>query len=488
MSGSFSPTSLSGLGAWYDFGDLSTLWQDTARTSAVTADAQSIKGVTDKSGNGNHLSEATNPPTYKAAIQNGRSVSRFDGTNDTLLAANHASISLEGDSTVFIVTKPVVGVGLMSLLAKSNDANPAALYIALDTSISNGRIRVDRPFIEAGVHHGDALSGSVFQIVEVRLSGTTQDHHIDGAYQGKDTLAAGTAVNNSMRIGTFASGALNPYPGDIAEILVYNTALSHANIIRVNQYLAAKWGLTLRVEEAPPISTPTVFWYDFSDTKTMFQEVSWLSTVTADGNVIQAIVDKGERFNLIKTGTQPIYKTSIQNGRGVGRFASGGVKNVVGEDIWTPTGVEKNFTLFVVGKMTSNLANFGRFVTIGAAADYEMFINTGDNQLGWFRTDGPGNLSLTGVDSGSAFFVASIRNTNGPEVKGYVNGVLKFTADPVPNTLPGFLYLGTSSTNEVIDGDIGEVMLFENVLSAADHNTVGQYLANKWGTTWTTVT
>lgn len=42
-------------GAWYDPGDLSTLWQDTAGTTPITAAGQTVRRMDDKSGNGRPL-------------------------------------------------------------------------------------------------------------------------------------------------------------------------------------------------------------------------------------------------------------------------------------------------------------------------------------------------------------------------------------------------------------------------------------------------
>jgi hypothetical protein len=83
---SFNPLSLSP-SAWYDFSDLSTLFQDTAATSPVTADGQSVARVNDKSGNGRHLTQATAGfrPLYKTS--GGLSWLESDGVDDVLKPA-----------------------------------------------------------------------------------------------------------------------------------------------------------------------------------------------------------------------------------------------------------------------------------------------------------------------------------------------------------------------------------------------------------------
>ncbi len=56
------------VGGWYDPSDISTLWQDSARTTPVTTSGQPVGAIDDKSGNGRHLLQATaaNRGTYAA--------------------------------------------------------------------------------------------------------------------------------------------------------------------------------------------------------------------------------------------------------------------------------------------------------------------------------------------------------------------------------------------------------------------------------------
>ena len=68
---SFSPANLftGGIkGAWFDPSDFSTMWQDSGRTTPVTAVEQPVGALNDKSGNANHATQATagNRPTLRA--------------------------------------------------------------------------------------------------------------------------------------------------------------------------------------------------------------------------------------------------------------------------------------------------------------------------------------------------------------------------------------------------------------------------------------
>jgi hypothetical protein len=75
-------------GAWYDPSDLSTLFQDAAGTTPVTADGQPVGRMLDKSGRGNHATQSIDAarPTYKTS--GGLHWLEFDGIDDFLQTGN----------------------------------------------------------------------------------------------------------------------------------------------------------------------------------------------------------------------------------------------------------------------------------------------------------------------------------------------------------------------------------------------------------------
>lgn len=79
----FSPASLS-LAAWYDPSDMTTLFQDSAATTPVTASGQSVGYMADKSGNGRHLIQATGGARPVLTVAGGISYLTLDGVNDRM--------------------------------------------------------------------------------------------------------------------------------------------------------------------------------------------------------------------------------------------------------------------------------------------------------------------------------------------------------------------------------------------------------------------
>jgi len=70
-------------GGWYDPSDISTLFQDTAGTTPVTAAGQTVARINDKSGRGNHLTQATAASRAQYQIDAlGLPFLLFDGTDD----------------------------------------------------------------------------------------------------------------------------------------------------------------------------------------------------------------------------------------------------------------------------------------------------------------------------------------------------------------------------------------------------------------------
>jgi hypothetical protein len=86
--GSFDPTSLfSGeTGGWWDPSDMSALFQDSAGTTPVTAADQPVGRIEDKSGNGNHLLQATSTERPYLRTDGTYWWLEFDGVDDFLQA------------------------------------------------------------------------------------------------------------------------------------------------------------------------------------------------------------------------------------------------------------------------------------------------------------------------------------------------------------------------------------------------------------------
>ncbi len=232
-AGGFVPTQLATLGGWWDFSDINTLWKDAGRTNAVTADADTILGVTDKSGAGLHLSTATGP-IYNVNIRNGRSVSRYvDAVDDSLASASSLSA---GARTLFVVGICTTAglAGPPSIFGFGGNSN------LFDNSGTNWGWRLNQA---GGAPTVISLATTAWQTLVVRENSTAS-----ADFYGNGGTPTNIDPNDELNNGTVFTLGKNPSgtsgAWDIGEAIFYTSALSNANLNLVGNYLATRWNLT----------------------------------------------------------------------------------------------------------------------------------------------------------------------------------------------------------------------------------------------------
>jgi hypothetical protein len=128
-------------GAWWDPSDLSTLWQDLARTIPVTTTGQSVAIMDDKSGNGMELVQGVSGA--RPILQNDGTnyYLDFDGTDDFLSYNTGSNLRIEDDDiNVVFGMKTDTTAGYTTPFARSLQNSEAGRYwmsINSDTFAAN---------------------------------------------------------------------------------------------------------------------------------------------------------------------------------------------------------------------------------------------------------------------------------------------------------------------------------------------------------------
>ena len=226
----FSPDSIEGLVAWYDFSDAATLFADSARTTPVASDGDAIGGLKDKSASANHFSSTTTArPLYKTGIQNGKSIGRGDGSNDSM---STTGIDIGTTYTLFFVMK---FAGSDTRIHISETAGRHYTLILMSgTMIGHGAGAGG-----VGVAHGMTLPQ--WAIIHIVRTNTSVSFYKNGTQIGT-TQTLGANSNHIIgylfsQNGSFSSAI------DIGEIAVYTNNPSAANVSAMLSYLNTKWAV-----------------------------------------------------------------------------------------------------------------------------------------------------------------------------------------------------------------------------------------------------
>lgn len=237
----------SGLRIWLDAADVNA-------GAAQPANGAVVSTWLDKSGNGNTVSAAgTANATFENAGLNGLGSVRMP-TNSKLAGPNIFTGATSASTTIFMVHANVTLTSnfMMNLNGDTQAAGATGRFSAHmpwsdgnyyfdaggccgTTRLSAGYpVGVAAPVIIALGNSTTAFSGFASTTNEfARFNGTTSTFDAD---------AIAPTVSGGIRIGS-TSGA--PYDGRFSEVLVYNRALTLAEIRQVECYLGSKWKIAI---------------------------------------------------------------------------------------------------------------------------------------------------------------------------------------------------------------------------------------------------
>lgn len=229
----FTPDILSGLSAWYDATDTSTL----------TLSVDQVTQWRDKSGSGLHMiPPAAGAITYVPNSKISKPSILTDATA-YLSTTSNLNLSSSSGATIFLVAKHV-GAGTETALRFPHNV----VGIPVDPDFSLDRDASDKLFLNvrsagatpSSFQHGNTW-GSTFHLVTaiVNLAFPSNEANL----YDNGTTNGTTRPTNGNNTGNLASGKLAIFPNfNYGEVIIFNRALSANELDAIEGYLRSKWG------------------------------------------------------------------------------------------------------------------------------------------------------------------------------------------------------------------------------------------------------
>ena len=206
---------------------------DASDSSTITI-ATGVSQWNDKSGQGNHVTQATGSkqPLLVNSSLNGKAVIRFNGTDEWMSRTSYTGGTLTQPTSIFGVYSWPSGSTTRRVLDSANNSSRHVIYLG-----SAG---------QHGIFAGSELLGAGSPNSTDRLQYTALFNTTSSSLRkSKTTILSGTTGTQIMDgIMLAASSGTNSFGDiDIAELLVYNATVSTVDRDAIEDYLTVKWGL-----------------------------------------------------------------------------------------------------------------------------------------------------------------------------------------------------------------------------------------------------
>lgn len=232
-------------GVWYDPSDFSTLYQDSAGTTPVTAVGQPVGRILDKSGRGNHASQTTaaSRPTLQQDSK-GRYYLSFDGTDDGMATP---SINFTGTDAVTVFAgvrkNSDAATGILAELSTNSDSTNGTFVLAASVSGNNYYAQSRGTVKSTSNATGYVAPHSAVLVAEAKISTDILRLHVNNAAPLSSATDQGTGNygNYPLYIGR-RGGTTFPFNGRLYQLIVRGAASNAGQIAQTEQYVNAKTG------------------------------------------------------------------------------------------------------------------------------------------------------------------------------------------------------------------------------------------------------
>jgi type II secretory pathway pseudopilin PulG len=487
---------------WLDASNPETVFSDDSCQTPAVIDSDTVECWADKSGNNIHAKQtsANQEPSY---ISNGiNSLDSIDFVVEANLTSDFMILDDNSSPLASETAGEIFGVSKKYKNVSTANVNQGPLW-SFGTSSNAGMFPRNNGLIyddfgtntrKDNISYNQDLRGNVlYNVSSIDSEWQARMNGIEIDSDSSNTVAFRADPHIGKR-----HDISNYFDGMIGEIIMYDDKLEAGNRKLVESYLGDKWGVSI-IPISSSASTPPLLWLDADDSATLFEE-SGCTTLISNSTIgcwTNKGTGSGNATQTDSTNFEPsLIKESNMNYRNVVMFDGNDYLNV---DAYAST-FASQFTLLIVGDYTDDRDNTSIFsVTDSAAAGGAdvfryRYRTTGEIFELQSKNVGASDPSYTDVTNVFSFndppFILGTTSTGvGVEsVNLYFNGVnettstaLEYTARINPDQVTiGADYNGGSLDRELI-GYVGEILLYDSVLSEANRAEVETYLADKWG-------
>jgi hypothetical protein len=479
----------SGVAAWWDAADECKVWASSDCTSTEqTPGGGNIGCIEDKSGNDFNATQSTgsSQPTYttEAAGKNNLPTMQFDGSSDKLLFPDIGAFST---TTAFAVHKEDAypSGGSCIMCGYNNDPASEIYFSSSTTGILQNRAG-DR--IPKKPSSDNPYTSGQYNITIANDDNTDVVTYKNGDYVASETIT--TPVDNTWGPGVIGSyywpsSYSYYYDGNIGEIIIFNKDLTTNERESVQTYLGDKWAISYN-----SLFENAEFWIDASDTSTVYRDSGCSSSATPGSHTVGCITDKsGNDYHATQSSSsnEPTYTSAAsgQNNLPTLQF-NGSSQRLNFPDI----GEFERTTVFAVHKEDSYSTSGQNILAPNgwASKDTFLYYEVGSTRLMmlWVEGRSPTTVEKTYYTTAGIYNITSAYDNN-EKTELFQNG-LSVASENIstpenkewgPGTIGGWYYSGSYTMH--YDGNIGEVIIFDDALSVEDRTHVETYLSDKWG-------